>query len=85
MEFDHDDKSGDEKFIQTSLRSTFNYPRYHGDDDDQDQDVKKLFKSVISESFVVINLSTIIVENLLEWLCLIYFRFILKVIFGMIF
>ena len=35
----YDDK---EKFIQISLRSTFNYPRHHGGDDDQDQDVKKL-------------------------------------------
>ena len=34
-----DDK---EKFIQIYLRSTFNYPRYYGGDDDQDKDVKKL-------------------------------------------
>ena len=75
MEFDQDDKNGDddccdgnkenfhdydcllkflivnllkefefdkEKFTQIYLCSTFNYPHYHGGDDDQDQDVKKL-------------------------------------------
>ena len=38
----HSCDGDEEKFIQISLRSTFNYPRYYGGDDDQDQDVKKL-------------------------------------------